>query len=202
VCMDGHASGDESCLRGECPQGEDLLIIMVIILKWQMGIHSKHRFQGTLQPIVIRDGSRCARGFLAGLSVALLGYISLFLHLRSASQEEVESAASAIWANGQITDLAIARAEEINMATAAFVETCGQELAEREWREAGAAEARYELLTSFIAFSPTLLDDYMPGEFEIVLWEDLREAGVSKQDSVTSPKTKVALLAGGTAIEY
>ena len=64
----------------------------------------------------------------------------------------------------------------INLAAAAYVENCGPDLAARAWREAGDAQERYQLLSSFIAFSPESFAEFMPKDFEIRLWDELGES--------------------------
>lgn len=145
------------------------------------------------QPIVIKDHSQFKIGFIAGGIASLLILTGIFVSQKLASQRDLEAAAIAVASAGHQTELAVARAEEINLAAAAYVENCGARLAEQAWREAGVAEERYQLLTSFIAFSPGSLADYMPENFELVLWENLQDA-ISRH--------KVGLLEDGTRLEY
>jgi hypothetical protein len=144
-------------------------------------------------PILIRDRAPFYRGFLLGSLVALLVYAGLFGKVWDRSQRSLAASVAAVGADETWTELAIARAEEINLAAAAYVESCGRELAEQAWREAGDPDQRYQLLTSFIPFSPDSLDEYMPDDFELVLWDQVE----------SEPATnKVGLLAAGMVLEY
>ena len=103
--------------------------------------------------------------------------------------------ALAIMTAGEVphAEMAIARAEEINLAAAAYVENCGPDLAARAWREAGDAQERYQLLSSFIAFSPESFAEFMPKDFEIRLWDELGES---------THEQKVVLITAGKAVLY
>ncbi|MGI9243605.1 MAG: hypothetical protein ACR2RV_22595 [Verrucomicrobiales bacterium] len=143
------------------------------------------------RPIVVLDRAPFIRGFLLGSLVALTAYSFLLLHSREASQSEVALTVAAVLESQ--TPLAIARAEEINDALTAYVESCGTDLANLAWSEAGVAQERYQLLSSFIPFSPDSLAEYMPDDFEIVLWDDLAQLGA---------KRKVDLLVAGVELDY
>ena len=141
------------------------------------------------KPLVIHDRSRFTNGFMLGSIVAVAIYAAVFAKVREGSQVPTVASGEAM----PLTELAIARAEEINLAAAAYIESCGPDLADQAWREAGVAQERYQLLSSFIAFSPRNLDAYMPEEYQIVLWEDLSER---------AQEEKVVLLASGNLLEY
>jgi len=151
-------------------------------------------YRPPLAPIVIKDRRQFNVGFVAGGIAALVIWAGILISQRWEGQEELRAAAVAAAASaGSQAQLAIARAEEINRAVAAYVENCGEDLAGQAWSEAGVADERYQLLTSFIAFSPRSLDEYMPENFELVLWEDLGEA---------TSRDKVGLLVDGAVLEY
>ena len=61
--------------------------------------------------------------------------------------------------------LAIARAEALNMAMASFVQANGSAAAAAAWSSAADHEARYGLLTPYMAFAPNTLSAYMPGGY-------------------------------------
>lgn len=147
------------------------------------------------RPIVILDRAPFIRGFLLGGVVALSAYAALYFCVwqESPSLERISIAEAIDAGIGEQASLAIARAEEINRAVSDYVASCGKELAGLAWSEAGAADERYQLLSSFIPFSPVSLDDYMPEECEIVLWDDLEQVGAQH---------KVDLVVAGIALDY
>ncbi len=61
-------------------------------------------------------------------------------------------------------NLAITRAEAINMATAAFIQSRGRQNAKIEWASKSVPD-RYKLLAPFLAFAPENLTDYMPEDY-------------------------------------
>lgn len=147
----------------------------------------------SLEPLlVVVDRSRFANGFMLGgiVSMVVGGWLVMQVGRRAG---DGELGAAAVAAAGPQIELAIARAEELNQAAVAYMESCGRELADQAWREAGTADERYQLLTSFIAFSPAALGDYLPEPFEVVLWEELHEVLTSR---------KVGLVADGASLEY
>ena len=147
-------------------------------------------------PIIVVDHSRFYFGFLLGALVALAGLLWGLNQVGEGgfgSSRVVQAAMVGGVAASPLTELAIARAEQINVAAAAYVENCGGKLARQAWDEAGNSEERYQLLTSFIRFAPESLHEYMPERFELVLWDDIESAATSD---------KVGLLAGGSAMEY
>jgi len=146
---------------------------------------------GGLRPIVILDRAPFIRGFLLGSLVAMTAYAVLLLKVRE--EEPTLAAMSVAEVLESQTSLAIARAEEINHALASYVASCGRDLADLAWSEAGVAEERYQLLSTFIPFSPDSLAEYMPDEFEIVLWDDLEAAAAER---------KVDLLVAGVVLDY
>jgi hypothetical protein len=147
------------------------------------------------RPIVLFNRAPFIRGFLLGSVVALGAYVALYLCVwqESPSLDRISIAEALDAGIGEQTAVAIARAEEINHAITAYVESCGKELAGLAWSEAGAAEERYQLLSSFMPFSPDSLEDYMPEQCEIVLWDDLGQVG---------SRRKVDLLVAGDSTEY
>jgi len=89
--------------------------------------------------------------------------------------------------------LAIARAEALNMAAASYIQAQGAATATNAW--AGMSEAdRYTTLSSYLAYAPAAMTNYMPGGYTAVLTNTL------------VPLTKVGLVGpSGTnnvAIDY
>jgi type II secretory pathway pseudopilin PulG len=66
-------------------------------------------------------------------------------------------------------NLAIARAEAVNMAMASFIQAQGRTAAVTAWGDADDEAGRYDLVKPYLAFAPNLFTDYMPGSYEIVL---------------------------------
>ena len=66
-------------------------------------------------------------------------------------------------------NLAVARAEALNMAIAAFMQSRGRNAAVTEWASQPSAGDRYKLLAPFLAFSPRELGDYMPDGYRVRL---------------------------------
>ncbi|MGI9242929.1 MAG: type II secretion system protein [Verrucomicrobiales bacterium] len=68
---------------------------------------------------------------------------------------------------GAEENLAITRAEAINMATAAFIQSRGRANAEGLWFAASTDEQRYSLLAPFLAFAPASVADFMPSDYHL-----------------------------------
>jgi len=66
-------------------------------------------------------------------------------------------------------NLAIARAESVNMAMAAFIQAQGRSAAVSAWGDADSGSERYDLIKPYLAFAPDAFADYMPGSYEVVL---------------------------------
>jgi|GEM_PF-919657 len=62
-------------------------------------------------------------------------------------------------------NLARARAEALNMAIAAYVQSLGTNAAQSNWAAAGNDSAKYLLVRSYIAFSETNLTLYTPSGY-------------------------------------
>jgi hypothetical protein len=90
----------------------------------------------------------------------------------------------------QELELAIARAETINLAMVAFIQSNGLERAKVLWDESKNADNRYRLLVPFLAHTPDSIDEFMPQGHSLQLPESLL------------PLQKVPLLAGGETLEY
>ncbi len=101
---------------------------------------------------------------LGVLLVALLGSAFLFFKMPSV----VIPGGKALEQN-----LAITRAEALNMAMAAFVQSRGRDNAREAWQRAGSQQSRYQLLSPFLAFAPVSCEQYMTIEFRFELPEDI-----------------------------
>ncbi len=89
------------------------------------------------------------------------------------------------------TNLAISRAEALNMSMASLVQANGRDRAITLWSGAADEQARYDLLAAYLSFAPAEFTDYVPDGYAITLPSSL------------SSLTKVSLAdAEGTAISY
>ncbi len=75
---------------------------------------------------------------------------------------------------GPERSLGITRAEALNIATAALIQSRGRERANAEWNAAPMDQDRYEILCPYLAFAPEKLEDYMPEGYAIVFPNDLK----------------------------
>ena len=72
------------------------------------------------------------------------------------------------------TNMAISRAEALNIAMVSYVQANGHENASDYWGNEVNAQGRYSLLSSYLAFAPSSLFEYMPSGYQITLPGDLR----------------------------
>ncbi len=89
-------------------------------------------------------------------AVAIMGVIA-FIAIPSVTKMRADSE----------RNLAIARAEALNIATASFIQAYGRTRAEQEWFAAGTVNAKYSLIQPFLAFSETSLPRYLPTGYSI-----------------------------------
>ena len=75
-------------------------------------------------------------------------------------------------------NLAISRAEAVNMAVASYIQANGRDTAVTNWSGLADEEARYDSLSAYLAFAPESFTDYVPGGFAIDIPDDL--ASLSK----------------------
>ncbi len=113
------------------------------------------------------------------VAVALIG-ILVFIALPNIVQIKDDSE----------THLAISRAEALNMGMASFIQARGTASASTDWNAAANDEARYALLTPYMAFAPTTLASYTPGGYGLTFQTPL------------IPLKKTTLTKNGTAIGY
>ena len=67
------------------------------------------------------------------------------------------------------TNMAISRAEALNIAMVSYVQANGHENASDYWGQQVNAQGRYALLSSYLAFAPSNLFEYMPSGYQITL---------------------------------
>jgi prepilin-type N-terminal cleavage/methylation domain-containing protein len=65
------------------------------------------------------------------------------------------------------TNLAISRAEALNIALVTLLQSNGRENVAEYWEKSTTNQDRYALLASYLAFAPANLDQYMPLGYRI-----------------------------------
>jgi prepilin-type N-terminal cleavage/methylation domain-containing protein len=70
-------------------------------------------------------------------------------------------------------NLAVARAEALNMAVASYIQSNGRFAADAGWDAAGTAQLKYDLISPYLAFAPQQIASYMPATYSINLPGDL-----------------------------
>lgn len=87
-------------------------------------------------------------------------------------------------------NLAIARAEALNLAQASYIQVNGRTQAALNWSAASSAESKYTLLRPYLSFSETTLATFMPSGYSVTF-----------APSITS-MTKAALTGPSGTIYY
>ena len=70
-------------------------------------------------------------------------------------------------------DLAISKAQALNMAIASYIQANGREVAETDYNIPTTDALRYKKLTPYMAFAPDKLSDYEPNGYTFNLPDDL-----------------------------
>ena len=70
-------------------------------------------------------------------------------------------------------NLAITRAEAINMAIAAYIQSRGRTNAEAQWFATSNDQQKFDLLGPFLAFAPDNVGEYMPQDYHLTYPADL-----------------------------
>lgn len=87
-------------------------------------------------------------------------------------------------------NLARSRAEALNVAAAAYFQAVGRQTASSAWSNAASSEARYALISPYLAFAPGTLAAYVPSGYTVTF-------------SATDPlRQKAALSRGTNALSY
>ncbi len=110
-------------------------------------------------------------------AVAILG-IMAFLAIPNIVQMKSDSE----------TNLAIARAEAMNMGVASFVQANGRDAAGTAWSGA-TSEQRYNLVSPYLAFAPNSFNSYMPTNYGLALptaVTTLKKCGLTKTEGGSS----------------
>lgn len=64
-------------------------------------------------------------------------------------------------------NLAIARAESLNLAQASYIQVRGRTQAALEWTAASSADLKYKLLSSYLSFAESNFSYYMPSGYTV-----------------------------------
>ena len=86
-------------------------------------------------------------------------------------------------------NLAIARAEAVNMSMATLIQVRGRTQATTDYNNASTAQTKYALLTTYLAFAETNLTDFIPNGYSVTF-------------NTIDPLRKVTLKQGTTVIPY
>jgi prepilin-type N-terminal cleavage/methylation domain-containing protein len=108
-------------------------------------------------------------------SVAIIGIIA-FLAIPSISKMREDSE----------KNLAIARAESLNVAQATMVQVKGRTQADLDWRNAGSNEAKYTLLQPYLSYAETTLAGFLPSGYTATFnaaINDMKKARLFAPDS-------------------
>ena len=87
-------------------------------------------------------------------------------------------------------NLAIARAESVNMAMATFIQVRGRTQSVSDYNAASTAQAKYALLTPYLAYAETNITDFIPNGYSVTF------------PAAIDPLRKLTLLQGSTTISY
>lgn len=103
------------------------------------------------------------RSFLRGFSlvemmacVSIIGIIA-FMAIPSVTRMRGDSE----------RNLAIARAESLNLAQASYIQVRGRTQAALDWAAASSSDAKYTLLRPYLSFAETSLSLYMPSGYTV-----------------------------------
>lgn len=130
--------------------------------------------------------SSASRSFIRGFSlvemmacVSIIGIIA-FMAIPSVTRMRGDSE----------RNLAIARAESLNLAQASYIQVRGRTQAALDWAAASSSASKYALLRPYLSFAETTLSAYMPSGYSVTF-----------PPSITS-MTKVALSSPTGTIYY
>jgi len=86
-------------------------------------------------------------------------------------------------------NLAISRAESINLAMATYIQARGRTQAASDWTGASTSQAKYALVSSYLSYAETNLTDFLPNGYTVTF-------------NTIDPLKKVTLKQGTTIIAY
>lgn len=87
-------------------------------------------------------------------------------------------------------NLAISRAETLNLAMASYLQANGETAATAGWSAATDTAARYALIDDYVAFAPASLSTYLPAGYSVTLPASL------------TPLTKATLTGPSGTVNY
>ncbi|MBX7209733.1 MAG: prepilin-type N-terminal cleavage/methylation domain-containing protein [Verrucomicrobiaceae bacterium] len=108
-------------------------------------------------------------------SVAIIGIIA-FLAIPSISKMREDSE----------KNLAISRAEALNMAQSTMVQVKGRTQADLDWRNAATNDAKYVLLQPYLSYAESTLAAYLPSGYTVTFnaaINDMKKANLFGPDS-------------------
>lgn len=88
-------------------------------------------------------------------------------------------------------NVAIARAEAVNMSLASYIQTVGRNQADKTWK-GKKDEDRYTLIKPYLAYAPEKLTDYMPSGYKLELPKSLTALEKAKLFSPTDLETPIS----------
>lgn len=104
--------------------------------------------------------SRPTNGFSLVEMLAVIAIIGIVIFLAIPNLLQIKT-------DGE-QNLAISRAESLNMGVASFIQAQGQVAAETAWASAGS-NGRYGLVKPYVAFAPSAMSNYMPAGYSVSL---------------------------------
>lgn len=87
-------------------------------------------------------------------------------------------------------DLAIARSESVNMAIAAYIQANGQPTAISNWSTASTDQAKWRMISPFLAFAPSDLASFLPSGYTLTMPSSLNpltKSGLQDPNGVAIP---------------
>ncbi len=112
-------------------------------------------------------------------TVAIIGVVS-FLAIPSITKMREDSE----------KNLAISRAEALNVAQATLVQVRGRTQADVDWRNAASSEAKYDLLEPYLSFAETTTTSYMPSGYTVVFNIAINDMNKTRQFGPDSSEIK------------
>ncbi|MBE7497359.1 MAG: prepilin-type N-terminal cleavage/methylation domain-containing protein [Verrucomicrobiaceae bacterium] len=112
-------------------------------------------FSASQRPLrAVSPGRQSRRGFSLVEMMACVSIIGIiaFMAIPSVTRMRTDSE----------RNLAISRAEALNLAQASFIQVRGRTQAALDWSGASTAQAKYALLQPYLSFSESTLTSFMP----------------------------------------
>ena len=84
-------------------------------------------------------------------------------------------------------NLAIARAESLNLAQASFIQVRGRTQAALDWAAAGSADSKYTLLRPYLSFAESTLTAFLPSGYSVTFAPSITSMTKVALNSPTGP---------------